>query len=113
MYENWSKRQLEERLPLQEALGGFLASILEPTWAHVGAENRLESGSGCLLTRTSSDLVRNGSANQRDSAGTQLRPTPKTIVSTTVGSRSAYYLIFSTNFRNFENSEFLMVLGQF
>ena len=40
MHENWFKKQLEERLPLQEALGGLLASILEPTWAHVGAENR-------------------------------------------------------------------------
>ena len=51
MLENWSKRQLEERLPLQEALGGLLASILEPTWAHVGAENRLESGSKRMLKR--------------------------------------------------------------
>ena len=90
MQENWSKRQLQERLPLQEALGGLLASILEPTWAHVGAENRLESGSGCLLTRTSSDVVRSGSANQREPAANQLASTPKTIVSRTVCSRSAY-----------------------
>ena len=49
MLENWSKRQLEERLPLQEAPGGLLASILEPTWAHVGFENRLENISKRML----------------------------------------------------------------
>ena len=39
MYEKSGKKQLEDPLPVQEALGGLLGSILGGFGAHVGGQH--------------------------------------------------------------------------